>query len=383
MNAKLRPLAIQQYIKLAQQPGVISFAAGLPDLSVLPLQQLKEAYAGTMGDADGLFQYRSPLDTLKQKIQTLMQERSVPCSFDQILLTAGAQQGVFLTANLWFEQQASLLVEEFVYPGFLHVANQYDLNYVTIPAIFNQGIDCNALEQVLKTQKTLPYLYIVCNGHNPQSITWDPKLRQSLAKLADQYNFIIVEDDPYNYLTYSDETFLPMRAYTKNAIYIGSFSKIIAPAMRVGWMVGEADIIQQFEHLKDRDDLYLSNPNQVAVNRFLEQNCLKEIVKPQVELYRSKMDCMITALEQSLRIPYRLVPPKHGMFLWLEFPESAIEDNKNYLFEESKVLFIPGSAFSPTHAPQKQAMRLGFTYPSHEQIMQGIQRLANALNRLQ
>jgi 2-aminoadipate transaminase len=382
MNDRLRPLAIQQYIKLARQQGVISFAAGLPDLSVLPLEQLKAAYGQLATEADAAFQYRPPIEGLKQKIQSMMTQLSVSCSLDEILITGGAQQGIALTANLWFEQRASLMIEEFVYPGFLHVSNYYDMNYITIPSIFNQGIDLNALEQVIKTQKIIPYLYVVCNGNNPQSYTWDPEKRQSLAKLADKYNFIVVEDDPYGYLNYSDESFLPIRAYTKNAIYISSFSKIIAPAVRVGWMVGEPDIIEKFEHLKDGDDLYLSNPNQLAVNHLLEQNSLEEIVKPQLVLYRNKMDCMITALAKFLKIPYNIVLPKHGMFLWLEFPDVSIENNKEFLFETSKVLFIPGSAFSIANTIQKQALRLNFTYPSHEKIIEGIQRLANVLNRL-
>lgn len=382
MKDRVRPLAIQQYIKLAQQPNVISFAAGLPDLSVLPLKQLKNAYAQTVLDNDSLFQYRPPVDELKQKIQSLMHQRSVPCSLDEMLITGGAQQGIALTASLWFEQQHHLMVEDFVYPGFLHVANYYDLNMISIPSLFNQGMNLQALEQVLKTKKTIPYLYVVCNGNNPQGYTWSAEQRQSLAKLADQYNFIIIEDDPYCYLTYSDEAFLPLRAYTKNAIYISSFSKIIAPTVRVGWMVGDAELIKKFEHLKDMDDLYLSNPNQLAVNRFLEQQNLDEIVTPQINLYQSKMNCMLTSLKLFLEVPYHIVIPKHGMFIWLEFPDISIEEHQQWLFETSKVLFIPGSAFSTSATTRKQAMRLCFTSATQEQIIEGIKRLANALNRL-
>ena len=382
MKNRLSPLAIQQYIKLARQPGVISFAAGLPDLSVLPLKQLKASYVHIAAGADTMFQYQAPIDGLKQQIQKIMEQQSLVCSIDEIFITGGAQQGIALTANLFFARHENLLIEEFVYPGFLHVANYYGMHYIIIPSIFDKGIDLNALEQVLKTQKTIPYLYVVCNGNNPQCYTWDHQLRQSFANLAEKYNFIIVEDDPYCYLGYGDKPPLPMRVYTKNAIYIGSFSKIIAPAVRVGWMVGEPDIIQQFEHLKDMDDLYLSTPNQLAVHHFLTHNHVEEFVKPQLDLYRSKMDCMLTALNQYLKIPYQVVMPKHGMFLWLEFPDTPIEDNKAFLFNSAKVLFIPGSAFSATHSKQKQMMRLSFTYPSHEEIIEGIRRLADALNRL-
>lgn len=383
MNEKIQPLEIQKYIKLAQKKDVISFAAGLPDLSVQPLEQLKELYGQMVDEPVSSFQYQGPIESLKKKIQNMMNAQSVPCTLDEILITSGAQQGIYLTANLWLRQKASLMIEDFVYPGFLQVANMFDLNYLPIPSIFNEGLDLNYLETVLKTQKPLSYLYVVCNGHNPQGISWNTQLRKDLASLADQYNFIIVEDDPYGYLNFSKEEFLPIRAYTKNAIYIGSFSKIVAPALRVGWIVGEKHIIQKLEQLKDMNDLYVSNPNHLILNRFLDQYSLPGIIQPQINLYKSKRDFMISALNEHMKIPFHYVVPKHGMFIWLEFPKSNLEQYKEYIFEKSKVLYIPGSAFSVGKSIEKQAMRLNFTYPSCVEIELGIKKLSDVLNTLE
>lgn len=379
MNERIQPLAIQTYIKLAQQKNVISLGAGLPDLSVLPVKQLKEIYSELGDEVERSFQYQPPSIQLQEKIQNLMLAKGVSCSLDEILITSGAQQGIFLTAGLWFKEKASLMIEEFVYPGFLQVANMYDLNYIPIPAVFNEGIDLNYLESVLKTKKVLPYLYLVCNGHNPQGVTFNTPLRKELAALADRYNFIIIEDDPYGYLSLTDETFLPMRAYTRNAVYISSFSKILAPGLRTGWIVAEKEVIEKLEQFKDINDLYVSNPNHLAINKLLENHSLAEITAPQISLYKKKRDCMLSALDEYMDVEHHYVLPKHGMFLWLEFPNLPIERFKERLFEQSRVLFIPGSAFSVQKIAIKQAMRLNFTYPSFETIRLGIKLLSDAL----
>ena len=297
MNANIQPLAIQKYIKLAKENDVISFAAGLPDLGVLPLAELKEIYGLLKEEAFSSFQYQSPIDALKTKIQVFMADKSIQCGLDEILITSGAQQGIYLAANLWFRQNASLMVEKFVYPGFLQVANLFNLNYLGIPSVFGEGPDLNYMETILKKEKPLPFLYTVCNGNNPQSETWSHELRKNIALLAEKYNFIVVEDDPYGYLSFTEEKFLPMRAYTKNALYIGSFSKIIAPSLRVGWMVGDKEIIQKLEQLKDMNDLSVSNLNQLTVNKFLERHELAMITQPQINLYKEKRDCMIAAIK--------------------------------------------------------------------------------------
>ncbi|MBA2655831.1 MAG: PLP-dependent aminotransferase family protein [Tatlockia sp.] len=383
MNEKIQPLAIQKYIKLARQKDFISFAAGLPDLSVLPISELKESYRQLEEECYSSFQYQSPIDPLKKKIQTLMAKKSVYCELDEILITSGAQQGIYLTANLWLKHKASLMIEEFVYPGFLQVASMFDLNYLAIPTLSNEGLDLNYLETILKTQKPLPYLYIVCNGNNPQSITWSTELRKNLAFLAEKFNFMVIEDDPYGYLSFTDEEFLPLCAYTENAVYIGSFSKIIAPTVRIGWVVGKKEIIIKLEQLKDMIDLSVSNINQITINRLLDNYSISDFTKPQISLYKIKLDCMISALKEYLHIPFNYVVPKHGMFIWLEFPTLDIEQHTDYLFAESKVLYIPASAFSIKKSISKNAMRLSFTYSSCDQIKLGIRKLSAGLNFLE
>lgn len=379
MNERVQPLEIQKYIKLSQTNDYISFAAGLPDLSVLPIDQLKTAFAELQEERMHSFQYQAPREALKEKIQEMMAAQSVNCSLDEILITNGAQQGIYLTSRLFLKQNASLMIDEFVYPGFLQVANMFDLSYLPIASLFNQGLDLNYLEFLLKKNKPLPYLYIVCNGHNPLGLTYEAEKRKQLALLAEKYNFIIVEDDPYGYLSFTNEQFLPMRAYTNNAIYIGSFSKIIAPAIRVGWIVADTAVVRKLQQLKDMNDLYCISTNQLALNNLLHRHSLEEITAPQKALYKSKLDTMVKALETFMSIPYSFVMPKHGMFIWLELQHNGLDLQHENLFHKSKVLYMPASAFAIGRSKLRQAIRLNFTYPSHDEIINGVEKLSTLL----
>lgn len=382
MKDRIKPLSIQQYIKLARNKEMISFAAGLPDVSVLPLDKVKEEYAFIIEENDQAFQYQAPSESLKRHIQSMMAAKSLSCQLDEILITSGAQQGIYLTANLLLEKYSQVMVEEFVYPGFLQVADMFCPEYTPITTSYNQGMDLNYLESILKTNKPIPYLYVVCNGHNPLGMTWDSNKRKDLAFLADKYGFIVIEDDPYGYLSFTEEHYAPIRAYTNNAIYISSFSKIIAPAIRVGWIVGDKELIQPLEHLKDMNDLYLSNPNQLMLNRLLNKYSLTDIAAPQIALYKEKLTRMKHALDEHMKIPFRWVIPEHGMFIWLEFPSVNIETHLDSIFEEAGVLFIPGSAFSVERNLQKQAIRLNFTSPSFADIDLGIKKLSEVLLKI-
>lgn len=377
----IEPLIIQKYVRMATDKNFISFAAGLPDMSVLPLRQVKEAFAA-MEDSDTFsFQYQPPLEKLKIQIQTLMATLSLSCNLDEILIINGAQQGIFLSSQLFFQKNASLMVQEFVYPGFLQVTNLFQLNYLPLHSSPGSGIDFCHMESILKTQAVLPYFYLVSNGHNPLGITLDTEARKNLAYLADKYQFIIIEDDPYGFLNLTEKQYLPMRAYTNNAIYIGSFSKIIAPALRTGWMVGDPDVIEKLQQLKDMNDLCNLNPNHFVINHLLENHALSEIIQLQTRAYQKKLMCMTSTLDRYLQLPHAYKKPLHGMFLWLEFPDADLNSQHARYFEESKVLYVPAPAFSTDKSCQKSAIRLNFTFPSCEEIETGIQRLSKNLNQ--
>jgi 2-aminoadipate transaminase len=384
MNERIQPLVIQEYIARARNcKGMISFAAGLPDLSVLPIDTLKVAYEEIKAEMTSAFQYQPPPDSLKEKIQYFMQNQSVTCNLEEILITNGAQQAIYLTALLFFREAASLVTEEFVYPGFFQISNTYNLRYLSVPCHHKKGLDLEYLEAIVKQGDVLPYFYTVCNGHNPQGTTLDVAKRQHLAYLAEKYDFIIVEDDPYCHFNFSDKKFLPLRAYTKNAIYVGSFSKIIAPSVRVGWVVADKPIIEKLHQLKDMTDLYLSNPNHLAVNYLLERKTLEGIALPQRIHYQKKRDHFVKTLQAHLKVPCNYSIPVHGMFLWLEFPTFDIENLYDDIVKQSKVLFIPASAFSMTGKTSKQAIRLSFTYPSFDEIRKGVKQLSETLNEFQ
>lgn len=379
MKDRIKELEIQKYLKLASKNDMISFAAGLPDLSVLPVDIVKEATEAVSQYTASAWQYQAPVEGLKSHIQTIMSQLSVSCSTDEILLTHGAQQGISLCASLFLEQKANLISEAFVYPGFLQIANLYDFNYIVLNSSIESGPDLTHLESLLESGEVLQFLYLVTKGNNPLGYTLDNPSRKRLGEIADKFNLVIVEDDPYGFLEYEASDILPMRAYTKNAIYIGSFSKVVAPALRSGWMVGNVDTIIKCSQLKDMSDLSIANPGQHVLSYILDRHSLDDIAQPQARMYKSKRDCMVNALQENMKIPHSFSTPNHGMFIWLELPNTDIETNLQSIFQDSNVLFIPGSSFSVNECQNVQGMRLSFSNSTHAEIEQGIAQLAKAL----
>ena len=176
---------IQKYMALSREPGVISFAAGFPDINVLPTDELKQSYAQLAREDHHIFQYSPPHQGFRKNIQGLMEAMSIPCQTDELLITNGAQQGIQLIASLFFDSKKKLMIEPSCYPGFLQLARVYGFEYEILPQTKDQLIDLNALENILKKPSTLPLLYVIPNGHNPLGVTMPSQMRKDLAFLAD------------------------------------------------------------------------------------------------------------------------------------------------------------------------------------------------------
>ncbi len=367
--------------------GLFLLLQDYQNLSVLPIDALKQEFGQMSEISASAFQYQAPHESLKSRIQAMLAAQNLECSLDEILITQGAQQAIYLTANLFLKEKFPLISEEFVYPGFMQIAKLFDLDYIPVPYNEDNSLDLEYLEHCFKTTPSaLPYLYLVSNGHNPCGTTLSREHREHLSILAEKYHFNLIEDDPYGNLDFTETKLPPLRAYTRNAMYIGTFSKILAPSLRVGFIVANSDIIRKLQQLKDLVDLYSFNANHWVVDKMLEKHNLADITRPQSTLYKEKLYHMIAAIHRHIKVPFRYTKPSHGMFLWLEFEDMKILENNDYLFNMSKVLYVPATAFSITKNEQKnvkQAIRLNFSYPSFEDIDRGIKRLGEALSSLE
>src|SRR5215207_2792509 len=250
------------------RPGVLSFALGLPAAELFPAAEYSEALAHVLASDPRALQYGPPFRPLKQHVLRLMADRGVNCREEQVFLTAGAQQGVNLLAHLLVEPGSTVIVEEMAYTGCQQVLQVTQADVLTVPTDFKTGIDVDAVERLLEGGAQPALIYVVPDGHNPLSVSMSLEKRMRLVELARAYSVPIVEDDAYGFLYYDSPT-PPLRALDDEwVLYVGTFSKIMAPALRTGWVVVPEALTSHLAILKEATDIDTAPLNQRAISAY-------------------------------------------------------------------------------------------------------------------
>lgn len=375
---------LRQMIAIVSQPGILSFAGGLPDPDLFPRTNYAQALASVLADDKFSLQYRPPLETLKQHIVQLMAQRGVSCRTEQIFLTTGAQQGLDILSRLLLNVGGEVVLEEMVYTGMQQAVAPAQPHILSVPTDLRTGIDVDAVAAYLQRGARPAFIYTVPDAHNPLGVSISPQKRAQLVHLAATYGVPIVEDDPYGFLYYEDEPYTPIRALNDEWVfYLGSFSKILAPALRLGWMVAPEWLITKLTVVKEAGDLESSALTQRAVATYLDAGHLPAHVAMLRQEYGRRRDAMLAALQRYFPPTARWTHPRGGMFIWVELPpevdtavllETAVHD--------TQVAFIPGYAFAVPGHTVKNCMRLTFSTCTPDVIDEGIKRLGALINRV-
>ena len=375
----------EEYICLIneeEQYEYISFALGLPANEALPLGLLQDSAKYC---TDNSLQYSPPVRELKSQIKELVKQRAINCKEEEIFITAGAQQGISLLTKLLHDKFRSIITEELVYPGFLQIAQSLESDLLTIASNYQTGIDLDILEQKLKVSREKPSLiYSVVDGNNPMSFSLALNNRQRLVSIAKKYQIPILEDDPYGFLCYQKEQLPALKALEPDHVcYIGSFSKIIAPALRVGWLIVPKHIVAKLSMLKESSDIDTATFSQHIVSRFIGNGHLDDHLTKIKDLYRTKRDLMINCIKKYLPSNSKYIIPQNDIFLWLELDSSI---NADHLFKQAlkqKVMIMLGSAFIANNYVRNKiainCIRLNFSFSSYEEIEAGMKRIGNLL----
>jgi 2-aminoadipate transaminase len=377
----IRDSALRDMLPLVMRPGLFSFALGLPAPELFPLADCRSAAAHALADSRAL-QYNMPSQALKRHIQRLMTLRGVNCSEDQIFLTSGAQQATHLLVNLLLRQGRQVLVEEVAYEG-LHLAIQpLRPEILTVPSTLENGPDIDLIEERLVHGARPAFLYTVTDGHNPLGVSLSRESRRRLVDLARCFRVPIIEDDVYGFLNYDGAALPPMRALDDEWVfYIGSFSKLLAPALRVGWVVGPASSTSCLSNLKQASDLDICTLGQLTALAYLDAGHLPRHLTLIRREYRLRRDTMLRALKSYLPAEARWYKPSGGMFIWVELP-AEIDTVKllRFAVDSQQVAFMPGSIFAiPGQSCSRNGIRLNFTHCPPERIEDGVARLAHVL----
>jgi 2-aminoadipate transaminase len=386
--------AIRELLKLTQKPEVISFAGGLPAPEVFPVQQFDEACKKVMKEnAAAALQY-GPTEgylPLREMIARHMARYGIIAQPENVMMTSGSQQALDLIAKLLINRGDHLLVEAPTYLGALQAFQVFGAEYVTVP-VDEEGVRTDMLADALKSG--VKFMYILPNFHNPAGVTMSLRRRQELVALADEHGIPIIEDDPYGQLRYEGEHLPSLvvldREHNKrdtsyqlgNVIYLSTFSKTLAPGLRVGWIVAPPEVIVKLVQLKQGADLHSSTLNQILAYEVARGGYLDEHVKTIRNVYRERRDVMLQALQEFFPEEVKWTHPQGGLFLWVTLPEGLRCDKLFKAALEENVAFVPGDCFYavPTEIGLRQ-MRLNFSYGNPEKIREGIRRLSLAVKK--
>jgi len=375
-------ITLREIMDLASRPGVLSLAHGLPASELFPRQALAEASSRVLETEPASLQYAPPYQPLKAQIVQLMAARGVRCSEEQIFLTSGAQQGMDLLTRLLVEPGERVILEWAVYDGIQFAARSRNPEILTVSADPAAGIDVEEVESLLARGVRPAYIYVIPNGHNPLGATLSVAARQRLAELARRHRVPILEDDVYGFLSYDDSPLPPLRAFEEEWVfYIGSFSKILAPSLRTGWVVVPAPLTARLALLKHAADLDTPSFGHHMVSAYLAAGHLPAHLDLLRAEYRRRRDALLAALRVQFPAESLWNCPASGMFVWVELPAGVdtAELLRIALAKES-VAFCPGETFCAGDASRgSRCMRLSFTNHPPERIEEGIRRLGRAI----
>jgi len=375
--------ALQDMLIASARPEILSFALGLPAAELFPTKSYAQSLVRVLSNDQRSLQYGPPLQRLKQQVLEIMELRSVHCREEQIFLTAGAQQGMHMLTRLLLNPGGRVIIEQMTYPGFQQVLQPYGPTIQTVATDLETGMDVDAVERILTQDPRPSLIYSVPDGHNPMSVSMSVEKRRQLVELARRFRVPIIEDDPYGLLFYGDSCMPPLRSFEQDWVcYVGTFSKILAPGVRTGWLVVPEHLVAPLSVIKESMDINMAPLNQRAISDYLGSGELWDHLPVLRAEYRRRRDAMLLALEKHFPTEARWRTPASGLFCWVELPAQINgAELLRLAIETEKIAFIPSFAFHAGNGTcSGTALRLNFSSNSPEVIEDGIARLARILH---
>ena len=370
--------AIREILKVTERPEVISFAGGLPSSATFPVVEMMAAFDRVL-TAKGreALQYSTTegFAPLREWIAARVSTPEAPVSPDEVLMVSGSQQGLDLLAKVLIDPGDTVLVETPTYLGALQSFSLFDPKYVSV-ASDEDGLLPDALNDSMRGAK---FLYCLPNFQNPTGRLLAEERRYQLAKRARELDLLILEDDPYGALSYDGETPPSIRSLApERTVYMGSFSKVLAPGLRLGYIVAPATLRAKLVQAKQATDLHTATLSQMAVYDVVKDGFLDSHIPTIRKLYREQCAAMLAALEQYMPEGVSWNKPRGGMFLWAELPKGMNASAVLAKAVEQNVAFVPGAPFFAAN-PVIESLRLAFVTVPPPRIEEGVKRLAEVI----
>jgi len=384
---------IRELLKYSEQPDIISFAGGMPAPEVFPVKEFQQACNVVLAEQAALALQYSTTEgyrPLREMIARHATRYMVPVTPENILITSGSQQALDFIGRLFINRGDYIVVESPSYLGALQAWNAYGAQYIPVP-LDEDGMLVEQLEEALR--KGPKFIYVLPNFQNPSGATLSLERRKRVIELADKYGIPIVEDDPYGQLRYEGEHIPSLTqldsafrgydgdCYSGNVIYMSTFSKLLAPGLRLAWVIAPEQVIRKLVIAKQAADLHTASFNQYVAFEVGKAGFLDEHVKVIRATYKERRDVMLEMMDEMFPPEMRWTKPHGGMFLWGILPENMDAAEVLKIALQRKVAFVPGGSFHATGGGAN-TMRINFSYSNPDTIREGITRLGTTLKEL-
>ena len=377
------PSFIREILKVAVDPSIISFAGGLPNRDLFPVEALQKATNDLFNDSGkDILQYSSTEGylPLRELIVADYKNKGLDVDVDDILITNGSQQGLDLLGKVFINEGDQIIIEEPGYLGAIQSFEVYAAQFNPV-AVHQDGVDINALEKIVASSQS-KLMYTVPNFQNPAGISYSNENRRAVAKCLSKTKTFLIEDNPYGDLRFAGENKISFKTLLpEQTILLGSFSKTVVPGFRLGWIVAPKPLMNKLVIAKQAGDLHSNYFCQRILHRFLVDNDLKNHIKKIVSVYGKQKKVMEDAIKQYFPKEVTYLNPEGGMFLWVTLPKNL---SAMVVFDKAigqKVAFVPGDPFY-INKHDLNTLRLNFSSVDPDVIKEGIQRLGKVLHDL-
>ncbi len=378
---QMQPSAVREILKVAERPDILSFAGGLPAPELFPVEEIAAAHAEVLAkDGAAALQYSTTegYGPLREWIAANLANRGMKVKSSEVLITSGSQQGLDLVSRILLDPGDVVLVENPTYLAALQAFAAYEVKLVPVPSD-DDGMQTELLEGLIAQHKP-KLIYLVSNFQNPKGTSLSMARREQLAHVASLNGVVVLEDDPYGELIFTGER-LPAVASLggANVLHISTFSKTLAPGLRIGWLSGDESLIRKATIVKQAADLHTATLSQRAASTLLRDFDLDAHLNRLRAIYGQRCTTMLQALRQYMPTGTRWVEPKGGMFVWMQLPNSLDAESLFQAALAKQVAFVPGSAFFVDDI-RTDFVRLNFSNRPPELIKEGMRRLGEVVH---
>lgn len=381
----VKPSILREASKIFSADTIL-FAGGCPENSCYPKEELGRISKEILMSDDGVeaLEYNDShgYTPLRKNICKIMKNRAVNTSVDNILMINGSQQGIDFVGRILLDKGNAIIVENPTYVGALNTFRNYQVNFIGVD-MDEDGMLMDDLEDKLKKNDNIKLIYTIPNFQNPTGTVWSLQRRKELVELANKYNVIIVEDDPYGELRYEGEAISCCKSFDKEGrvIYLGSFSKVLSPGLRIGWICTDKELREKILICKQTVDMHTCALTQRIVSKYLDEIDFEKRLSGLREVYGIKRNCMLQALEKHMPKEVKYTKSTGGFFIWLELPKYISTTQMLKKSIKDNVAYMPGTMFfSDNNSDNDNYLRLSFSQMSLEIIEEGIKILADVIN---